>query len=222
VREHARAVGPGVIESAFDLLELLRGLGRLRLAELTKESELPRTTVYRLLGQLRAVGAVERVGAHYRLGPSLLSLAHHVTPLDQLRAVAQRPLIELAASTRAQVALLSMSGNVPIYLELLRGAVLPLRREPGEPAPANSAAERVLRSGERLAINDGSSMYGVSCAAHLLKLPGGEVAAVSVVVPTSRFPRELVAPLKSTVARIAGQLDAQTSRWLPAQRGGAS
>ena len=56
--------GPGVIESAFGLLEVLCALGRARVSDLTEESGLPRTTVYRLLGQLAAVGAVERVGAH--------------------------------------------------------------------------------------------------------------------------------------------------------------
>ena len=56
-----------MIESAFELLEILRALGRARLTELTAESTLPRTTVYRLLGQLTAVGAVERIGAQYRL-----------------------------------------------------------------------------------------------------------------------------------------------------------
>ena len=45
-------------------------MGRARLTELTSESGLPRTTVYRLLGQLAAVGVVERIGAHYRLGPA--------------------------------------------------------------------------------------------------------------------------------------------------------
>ena len=62
------AAGPGVIESAFGLLELLCALGRARVTELAEESGLPRTTVHRLLGQLAAVGAVERTGAHYRLG----------------------------------------------------------------------------------------------------------------------------------------------------------
>ena len=55
--------GPGVMESAFGL-EVLCALGRARVSDLTEESGLPRTTVYRLLGQLAAVGAVERVGAH--------------------------------------------------------------------------------------------------------------------------------------------------------------
>ena len=52
----------------------LIALGRARLTDLTEESGLPRTTVSRLLGQLAAVDAVDRVGTHYRLGPGLLAL----------------------------------------------------------------------------------------------------------------------------------------------------
>ena len=124
--------GPGVIESAFELLEILRALGRARLTELTAESALPRTTVYRLLGQLAAVGAVERIGAHYRLGPGPSALGQHVTPMERLRAIAQRPLIELAAATPAHVGLATTTSRMPMYLEVLDGRDrLPIRRVPG-------------------------------------------------------------------------------------------
>jgi DNA-binding IclR family transcriptional regulator len=202
--------GPGVIQSAFGLLEVLRVLGRARLADLTTESGLPRTTVHRLMGQLAAVGAVERVGAHYRLGPSLLTLGQHVTPLERLRAVAQRPLIELAAATPAHVGLVAMAATGPIYLDVFVGRDrLPFRREPGEPAPSGSAGARLLQSGgPALAIDDGSSIDGVSCAAYALPLPGGAVACVGVVVPLPRLPRALLAPLRATTSRIATLLAA--------------
>lgn len=219
VPEQARSGRPGVIESAFCLLEVLRNLGQVRLAELARKSCLPRTTVSRLLGQLAEVGAVERVGAHYRLGPNLLSLGQHVTPFDRLRTVAQRPLIELAAATPAHVALVSISGTVPIYLDLLSGpSWLPLRRQPGESIPPHSAAERVLRLREPLAIDDGAVVNGVSCAAHLLRLPGGDLAAVTIIVPMHRLPRELIAPLRTTATRITTQLAAQPSGPLPEHR----
>jgi hypothetical protein len=204
--------GPGVIESAFGLLELLRGLGRARLAELTKESGLPRTTVHRLMGQLTAVGAIERIGAYYRLGPNLLSLGQHVTPLERLRAVAQRPLIELAAATPAHVGLIAMTATAPIYLDVLLGRDrLPFRREPGEPVPSGSAGVRLLQSGVPVVVDDGGSIDGVSCAAYVLRLPGGDVACVGLVVPLPRLPRGLLAPLQATTSRIATLLAAQTA-----------
>jgi IclR family transcriptional regulator, acetate operon repressor len=213
--EHARGGEPGVIESAFCLLKVLRSLGQLPVAELTRQSGLPRTTVSRLLRQLAEVGAVERVGTRYRLGPYLLSLGQHVTPVAQLRTVAQRPLIELAAAIPAHVALVSISGTVPIYLDVLPGrSQLPLRCEPGEPTPPHSAAERVLRSRGVLAIDD-ALISGVSCAAHLLNLPGGDLAALTIIVPMLRLPRGLIAPLQTTAARITTQLAEHSSGTLP-------
>jgi hypothetical protein len=210
--------GPGVIRSAFGLLEVLRVLGRARLADLTRESGLPRTTVHRLMGQLAAVGAVERVDSHYRLGPGLLTLGQHVTPLERLRAVAQRPLIELAAATPAHVGLLAMAANGPIYLDVFVGrGRLPFRREPGEPAPPGSAGARLLRSGgPALTIDDGSSIDGVSCAALALPLSGGDVACVGVAVPLPRLPRALLAPLQAATSRITTLLAAH-----PAEPAGA-
>jgi DNA-binding IclR family transcriptional regulator len=203
--------GPGVIESAFGLLEILRAFGRIRLTELTRESGLPRTTVYRLLGQLVAVGAVERIGAHYRLGPGLLALGQHVTPMERLRAIAQRPLIELAAATPAHVGLATTTSRSPMYLEVLNGRDrLPFRRGPGEPVPAGSAGVRVLTSSVVVAIDDGDSIDGVSCAAIAIPLPGGDAAAVGVVVPMSRLPRGMLAPLRTTANRIAALLTLHT------------
>jgi DNA-binding IclR family transcriptional regulator len=195
--------GPGVIESAFGLLEILRGYGRARLTDLTRESGLPRTTVYRLLGQLAEVAAVDRVGSYYRLGPGLLTLGQHVVPMERLRDLAQRPLIELAAATPAHVGLVISTSATSMYLEVLRGRDrLPFRREPGEPAPACSAGARVLRSGLPFVVDDGDSIEGVSCAAHAIRLPDGETACVGIVVPLPRLPRGMLGPLRTTAHRI--------------------
>jgi DNA-binding IclR family transcriptional regulator len=202
--------GPGVIESAFGLLDILRAVGRARLTELTVESGLPRTTVHRLLGQLAAVGVVERIGPHYRLGSGLLALGQHVTPMERLRTVAQRPLIELAAATPAHVGLATTASSSPVYLEVFNGRDrLPFLRVPGEPMPAGSAGARVLSSGVAVAIDDSDSIDGVSCAAVEIPLPGGDTAAVGVVVPMSRLPRGMLAPLRTTANRIAALLAVQ-------------
>lgn len=195
---------PGVIESAFGLLDILRAHGRARLTDLTAESGLPRTTVYRLLGQLANVGAVERVGSHYRLGPSLLTLGHHVTPTERLRALAQRPLIELASTVPAHVGLITNSTSSAMYLEVLIGRDrLPFRREPGEPTPSKSAGAQVLRSGRDFVIDDGRSIDGVSCAARAIPLPGADNACIGIVVPHSQLPRTMLAPLRTTARRIS-------------------
>lgn len=196
--------GPGVIESAFGLLEILRALGRARLTDLTEECGLPRTTISRLLGQLVAVDAVDRVGVHYRLGPGLLALGQNVTPMERLRPIAQRPILQLAAATPAHVGLIVNTSSTPMYLDVAHGRDrLPFRREPGEPVPMGSAAAQALRADNGFAIDDSGAIGCVSCAAQAIRLPGGEMAAVGVVVPACRLPRELLGPLRVTAERIA-------------------
>jgi DNA-binding IclR family transcriptional regulator len=203
---HSRKSAParGVVESAFGLLEILRALGRARLTDLTEESGLPRTTVSRLLRQLAAVDAVDRVGAHYRLGPGLLALGQHVTPMERLRPVAQRPLMQLAAATPAHVGLIANTSCAPMYLDVVHGRDrLPFRRVPGEPVPKGSAAAQALRADNGFAIDDSAAINGVSCAAQSIRLPGGELAVVGVVMRAPRLPRELLGPLRVTAERIA-------------------
>jgi DNA-binding IclR family transcriptional regulator len=208
--------GPGVIESAFGLLEVLCALGRARVSDLAEDSGLPRTTVYRLLGQLAAVGAVERTGVHYRLGASLLLLGQHVTPMERLRTVAQRPMIELAAATPVHVSLSTTTSGAPIYLDVITGRErLPFHQAVGAPMPARSAGARALAAGVGFAIDDGNTIDGVSCAAQAIPLSNGGVAAVGIVVPLPHLPRSLLGPLRVTAHRIAVLLAAQSP--LPAR-----
>ena len=201
---------PGVIESAFGLLELLCALGRARVTELAEESGLPRTTVFRLLGQLAAVGAVEKVGAHYRLAAGLLVLGQHVTPMEQLRSLAQRPLIELATATPAHVYLGTATSAAPIYLDVFNGLErLPFQLAAGDRMPTRSAGTRALAEGFDFAIDDTDTMAGVSCAARAIPLPDG-VATVGIIVARAHLPRSLLGPLRATALRISALLAALT------------
>jgi DNA-binding IclR family transcriptional regulator len=212
-RNEPGGAGPGVVESAFGLLEALRELGRARVSDLAEEYGLPRTTVYRLLGQLADVGAVDRIGMYYRLGPSLLTLGEHVTPMDRLRIIAQRPMIELAAATPVHVYLCTTTSDMPIYLDIFRGRErLPFRSEPGEPMPARSACARALASRIGCAVDDGGIIDGVSCAAQAIPLPHGAIASLGIVAPLPRLPRALLGPMRKTAHRIATQLALQSQR----------
>jgi IclR helix-turn-helix domain len=93
VAEAARdaATPRAVIGGAFGLLESLRDLGSARVSDLQRYCGLPRTTVHRLLGQLAEVGAVERSGARWRLGLTLIELGASVPAEPRLRSAARRP-----------------------------------------------------------------------------------------------------------------------------------
>jgi DNA-binding IclR family transcriptional regulator len=202
--------GAGVIDSAFGLLEGLRHLGHARVSELTEESGLPRTTVYRLLCQLAAVGAVERVGTYYRLGTNLLVLGQHVTPMERLRSAAQRPMIELAAATPAHVNLCTTAGDASVYLDVYSGpGRLPFRQIAGEVIPTDAASARVLTTNVDFAVDDGHTISGISCAAQAIPLSNGQLAAVGIVVALPQLPRALLKPLRATAHRISVRLAAQ-------------
>jgi hypothetical protein len=187
-------------------------LGRARVWELTEESGLPRTTVHRLLCQLAAVGAVERVGAHYRLGANLLTLGQYVTPMEALRASAQRPTIELAVGIPVHIDLCTSAGDATVYLEIYRGPDrLPFRQIAGEPIPPRSASARVLTDHVDFEIDDGRIIDGISCAAQAIPSGTGKVAAVGIVLARPYLPRALIAPLHAPAHRIAVLLAARNA-----------
>jgi hypothetical protein len=180
--------------------------------ELTEESGLPRTTVHRLLCQLAAVGAVERVGAHYRLGANLLTLGQYVTPMEALRASAQRPTIELAVGIPVHIDLCTSAGDATVYLEIYRGPDrLPFRQIAGEPIPPRSASARVLTDHVDFEIDDGRIIDGISCAAQAIPSGNGKVAAVGIVLARPYLPRALIAPLHAPAHRIAVLLAARNA-----------
>ncbi|MFE4174037.1 helix-turn-helix domain-containing protein [Streptomyces sp. NPDC056909] len=188
-----------VIGSAFDLLTALRELGVARTSDLQRACGLPRTTVARLLGQLADVGAVERNGAWWRIGATLVQLGSAAPGEPRLRAVARRPLMELAKVTGGLVAL---SVEVPrggLIVEVLPG-VRPLAVEP---APGMAVRDDLptatgLRTGRlaliraqeaahlgdmRPVLDAGEADPCVSCVAAPLRLSPRDTGAVWVMVP---------------------------------------
>ncbi|MFB7504873.1 IclR family transcriptional regulator [Streptomyces broussonetiae] len=97
--------GRSVLEGAFALLESLADTDETGLAALAASSGLPKTTAYRLLDQLVALGAVERRGTCYRTGSRMFRLGRGWQPHPGLRAAAQEPLRQLAGATGASVCL---------------------------------------------------------------------------------------------------------------------
>ena len=116
VERRSQDDGRCVIGTAFELLDHVGALQPVRLLDLAEATGIPGPTVHRLLKQLIEVGAVGREGTRYRLGVSLLELGARVTPEHRLRAVARRPLAELAAATGAAVSLSARIGGDAVFL----------------------------------------------------------------------------------------------------------
>ncbi|MDJ0346184.1 IclR family transcriptional regulator [Streptomyces sp. H10-C2] len=95
--------GRSVLEGAFGLLRAVERAGEAGLSRLASECGLPKTTAYRLLEQLVGLGAVERCGGSYRVGPGMFLLGQGWQPHPGLRSVAREPVRRLVGATGVTV-----------------------------------------------------------------------------------------------------------------------
>jgi len=156
------------------------------------------------------VGAVRREGTRYRLGASLLELGARVTPEHRLRAVARRPLAELAAATGAAVGLSARIGGDAVFLATIDARVPLGLPEPGSRVPPGTAPARVhTEIGCSAPIVDaGGYLAHISCVAVAVPLGRGEVAAVTTLVAGQRPSLGLSAATRAAGTRIAALLNA--------------
>ena len=212
----------GVIETAFELLASLRALGPVRVSELQRHSGLPRTTVYRLLRQLEEVGAAERCQQRWRLGPTLIAVGAGVPAEPRLRAVARRPLMDLANASGARVELcVEMAGLVVV--DVMPGTrPLAHEQEPGFVYDAKGFAalgleasrlaivrahERARHGDLRPVLDPGGADPRMSCVSAPLRVQATDVVSVNLMVPgRGSVPASLVDATRRTAERIAAQL----------------
>jgi IclR family acetate operon transcriptional repressor len=115
-----------VLEGSFALLEAIRNAGEAGLSQLAAESDLPKSTVHRLLEQLVALGAVERSRGRYRMGPRVFRLGQGWDPYPRLREAARHPVRHLAASTGATVGLCTLWEGQTMLIAGIPGEAGPL------------------------------------------------------------------------------------------------
>lgn len=198
-----------VIESAFELLELVHTLEPVRLVELTEKAGMPRATVHRMLAQLIAVGAVCRDGAHYCLGASLLRLGAAVGPQRRLRHAARRPIAELAAATGAAVSLSGRIGDDLLFVDAVQARnELPITTEVGAAVPPYTAQARAHVEFARTTpiVDAGGTVADLCCVAIAVPFGGDGFAALATVVHAPRPPQGLLAATRATAARVAAAL----------------
>lgn len=103
---------------AFHLLEALTA-GDLGITELAERTELPKSTVARLVRTLERIGAVERADedGRYRIGAQIVSLAGVASPTANLISIV-RPHLRLLADLTGEDAGLSVpDGNRVHYID---------------------------------------------------------------------------------------------------------
>lgn len=222
-----------VLGEAFALLGCLRRLGSARVSEVHRACGLPRTTVSRLLGQLEQVGAVERTDGRWRIGPTVMELGSEVPAEPRLRAVAQRPLVELAKATGGLVALSVDVGGRGLVVDVLPGNhPIAVEPRPGMTLYEDGLAETGLRAGRlaavrahmqahtgdmRPVIDAGGADPRVNCVAAPLRLSRSDTGAVWLMLPAEQgIAEHVVSATRRTAGRIATELSKPPASERPA------
>jgi DNA-binding IclR family transcriptional regulator len=136
--ETAGRKAPSVLWKAFDVLGAFSHRRRvLTLAEISRYSGLPRSTVHRVLAMLIEVGAVEQVPGGYQVGLRMFSLGV-LPPEAALREAALPHLEELHRVTGQTLHLAILRGPDVVYLEKLlpRGSSVVMPSVIGDRMPA--------------------------------------------------------------------------------------
>lgn len=112
----------GVVERVTQILDAFSDApGRLLLEDISRITGLPRSTAFRILGQLVDLHWVEHDAKGYSLGPRMLAMAGHTRDSEDIRAAASVPLNDLHVSTRAVVHLSVLDGGIVHYLDKVGG-----------------------------------------------------------------------------------------------------
>jgi IclR family transcriptional regulator, acetate operon repressor len=111
-----------VVDKVFRIVGALESAGySLSLAELSRATELPKPTVYRIVSQLVEADIVERVSGRYRLGVRLFELGNAVVRERQLREAAMPFMEDLYEATHETVHLGIPQGLEILYVEKVTG-----------------------------------------------------------------------------------------------------
>lgn len=182
------------VAKALQLLSAFRRASTdLTLTELARRAELPKSTAFRLLGELEQAGFVSRNGTKYRLGVSLFELGSRVSMCRPagLRDTAVPFLHQLHASTHGlTVHLATLDGPEILYLEKVHGLRTPrVQTMPGQRHPASTTAlGKVMLA------------YGAADLSHFLAQGLPRLTRSSITRP-DRFRDEIAAIRREGVAR---------------------
>ncbi|MFJ9811964.1 IclR family transcriptional regulator [Streptomyces sp. NPDC101158] len=218
------AAGRGVVEGAFALLDALRRRGgEAGLSELAAACGVPKGTAHRLLDQLGPVGAVERRGRRYVLGPQLFRLGQSWQPYPGLTAAARPALHRLRATTGASVVLTvlrddhaltvaSVPGRAEPFLPVRDGMTFPAASAPGRPLVGRDPGPFVDRD---------EPAAGLVCVALPVRGPDRRVvAALAAMAPAGGSGS--AAPLVGAAASAAASVAAGLARAIAGERASAA
>lgn len=134
------------VSRAFQVLRKLSG-GPAGVTELADRTELPKSTVARMLSTLVELGAVEHVdgSSDYRIGPLIGELAVDLGPSVSLFDAARPHLTELVDQTGETAGLSVLVGDEVLYLDqIATDAAVQVRDWRGERVPAHLVSSGLI------------------------------------------------------------------------------
>ncbi|CAN7318843.1 IclR family transcriptional regulator [Pseudomonas sp. 1D4] len=114
--QHDRYIVPGLERGLLLLCEFSRRHRTLTAPELARRLKLPRSTIFRLLATLEAMGFVKRNGHEYRLGMAVLRLGFEYLASLELTELGQPLLNQLCEEVRYPCNLVVRDGRSIVYV----------------------------------------------------------------------------------------------------------
>jgi DNA-binding IclR family transcriptional regulator len=113
----------------------------LRVSEISRRAQLPKSTTSRLVRDLVAYGFLERDGPLLHVGTRLFEFGELASRHHTLRAIALPHMADLREATRQTVHLAVLDGAEVVYVEILRSRDAPrMPSEVGGRLPAHASA----------------------------------------------------------------------------------
>ncbi len=130
------------VDRAFAVLRALSALSTTSsLADVTRATSLPKSTVLRLLSALEDQGMVESLGGRWALGPGLATLTHQASPLSSLKELARPHLVDLAERTEENASLAIADGDSALYIDIaVSESTVSVQDWTGERLPCHASA----------------------------------------------------------------------------------
>lgn len=116
---HEKAKGTAALSKGIRILNTIaESAAPIGARELSERTALPRPTVYRLIAALSEAGLVRAVakGSGYRLGPTLVTIAHRALEQTGLSEIAQEHLLTLRDETGETVHLAVFNDGAMLYV----------------------------------------------------------------------------------------------------------
>ncbi len=131
-----------VVRSTFRILQELSRSGALGLNDITQRTRVAKSTVFRVLSTLQALGYVLRdERRNYHISPSLGELASEVASADALRHTALPHMLRLRDEFGETVNLGRLNFDKVVYLEVVPSEfALRLSERPGASIPAHASS----------------------------------------------------------------------------------